>query len=343
MKEVSIQRNIYMTTNAEQELKDPYKKSGGSVDVAFQSLKTKVDKIKGDTSRPDLRVAGDSLKFPNDLIDSQEAIRFEIFEDYQFDRTENHHENKTAATIYLPIPNVLQPSYAADYQETALGVFGRAGASMVGGGSEETNMTGGALNLLAQGLDTGALGGGLLGTQLGKLGKSGGRLSSLLGKVGGAAGAVGAEGAKGAQFGMGVARNPHMAQVFKNIRFRSHSFDYKFSPKNVKEQETLTKIIRLFKLAMHPKYMHGDHMFSYPAQFDIDIISGQSNKHFYNIGVSVLTDMSVNYLPNGPHMHEISGGFENPESTKAPVAVNMSLKFTEIKIVTQKEIVENNY
>lgn len=294
--------------------------------------------IKGDTSQPNLVTPIGGIKFPDDLIDSQEAIRFEIFENYQFDRTENKSEGKTAGTIYLPIPNVLQPSYSADYQETELGVFGRAGASMVGGGTEDTNLTGGALNLLAQGLDTGAIGGGLLGGALGKIG------GNLLEKVGGAAGAAGVTAAKGAMFGMGVARNPHMAQVFKNIKFRSHSFDYKFSPKNVTEQETLTKIIRLFKLAMHPKYMFGDHMFSYPAQFDIDIISGQSNKHFYNIGVSVLTDMSVNYLPNGPHMHEIAEDFaDSTETTKAPVAVNMSLKFTEIKIVTQDDIVGNNY
>jgi hypothetical protein len=313
------------------------------------SISDFANEIKGDTSRPNLVTPVSGIKFPDDLIDSQEAIRFEIFEDYQFDRTENHHENKTAATIYLPIPNVLQPSYSADYQETELGVFGRAGASMVGGqGNDNTvgqDLTGGALNLLAQGISgAGAVGGGLLGSKLGKLDKSGGILSSLLDKVGAGAGAIGAEGAKGAMFGMGVARNPHMAQVFKNIKFRSHSFDYKFSPKNVKEQETLTQIIRLFKLAMHPKYMFGDHMFSYPAQFDIDIISGQSNRHFYNIGVSVLTDMSVNYLPNGPHMHEIASSNQDfTETTKAPVAVNMSLKFTEIKIVTQKEIVENNY
>ena len=333
-----------------EKLRNTHSGSGASNllgDIAT-SISDFANEIKGDTSRPNLVTPVSGIKFPDDLIDSQEAIRFEIFEDYQFDRTENHHENKTAATIYLPIPNVLQPSYSADYQETALGVFGRAGASMVGGqGNDNTaiqDLTGGALNLLAQGISgAGAIGGGILGEQLGKIGEKGGKLSSLLSKVGAGAGAAAAEGAKGAMFGMGIARNPHMAQVFKNIKFRSHSFDYKFSPKNVKEQETLTKIIRLFKLAMHPKYMFGDHMFSYPAQFDIDIISGQSNKHFYNIGVSVLTDMSVNYLPNGPHMHEISGEYENPETTKAPVAVNMSLKFTEIKIVTQKEIVENNY
>ena len=318
-------------------LRAPYEGSGGSEFIVntVGNLGELAKKIKGDTSQPNLVTPIGGIKFPDDLIDSQEAIRFEIFENYQFDRTENKSEGKTAGTIYLPIPNVLQPSYSADYQETELGVFGRAGASMVGGGTEDTNLTGGALNLLAQGLDTGAIGGGLLGSALGKIG------GNLLEKVGGAAGAAGVTAAKGAMFGMGVARNPHMAQVFKNIKFRSHSFDYKFSPKNVTEQETLTQIIRLFKLAMHPKYMFGDHMFSYPAQFDIDIISGQSNKHFYNIGVSVLTDMSVNYLPNGPHMHEIAE--DSTETTKAPVAVNMSLKFTEIKIVTQKEIVENNY
>ena len=98
----------------------------------------------------------------------------------------------------------------------------------------------------------------------------------------------------------------------------------------------------MFKVAMHPKYLLGDHMFEYPAQFDIDIITGGTNKHFYNIGVSVLTDMSINYLPNGPHMHDIAAEFQSA-NIKAPIAVDISMKFTEIKIVTQDEIMESNY
>jgi hypothetical protein len=54
------------------------------------------------------------------------------------------------------------------------------------------------------------------------------------------------------------------------------------------------------------------------------------------MGPSVLTSMSVDYLPNGPQVHDVDG-------TKAPIAVNLSLQFTELKIITQDEITESNY
>jgi len=287
------------------------------------------------------------ITFPGDLLDGHEAVRFEIFKDYQFDRTENLMEKGVAATIYLPIPNVLQPSYSASYQSTELGVIGRAGASLAGGGQEDTNSVGALANLAAQ--NSGALAtaaGAGIGKLLGSVLKKTPKIGELATATGAAAGAAAGQAVKGAQFGMGVARNPHMAQVFENIQFRSHDFSYKFSPKNIQEQNTLSNIIKMFKVAMHPKYLLGDHMFEYPAQFDIDIITGETNRHFYNVGISVLTDMSVNYLPNGPHMHDISGadsiGFES-QNIKAPIAVDISMKFTEIKIVTQDEIMESNY
>lgn len=274
----------------------------------------------------------DSLIFPADLRSGREAVRFEVFKDYVFDRTETTQE-QAIHTIFLPIPNVLQPSYSAQYSETELGIAGKAGADtgsvLAGGDFGETNLTGGAANLLAANIPGIAAGaGGLVGSIFSKIGLGAG--------VGLLTGAGLDKGVQGALFGAGIARNPHMAQVFQNVAFRKHSFDYKLAPKNEKEQEIITEIIRIFKVAMHPRYMLGNHMFDYPLQFDIDIIAGESSRHFYNIGASVLTDMSVNYLPNGPHMHDIEG-------TKAPIAVNMTLNFTEIKIVTQEDINKNNY
>ena len=274
----------------------------------------------------------DSLIFPADLRSGREAVRFEVFKDYVFDRTETTQE-QAVHTIFLPIPNVLQPSYSAQYSETELGVAGKAGADtgsvLAGGDFGETNLTGGAANLLASNIQVGtAAAGSLVGSIFGRIGLGAG--AGLL------TGAGLDKGVQGALFGAGIARNPHMAQVFQNVAFRKHSFDYKLAPKNEKEQEIITEIIRIFKVAMHPRYMLGNHMFDYPLQFDIDIIAGESSRHFYNIGASVLTDMSVNYLPNGPHMHDIEG-------TKAPIAVNMTLNFTEIKIVTQEDISKNNY
>ena len=41
-------------------------------------------------------------------------------------------------------------------------------------------------------------------------------------------------------------------------------------------------------------------------------------------------------------MHDIAAGSQSA-NTKAPIAVDISMKFTEIKIVTQDEIMESNY
>ena len=287
-----------------------------------------------------------SLMFPKDLRNGQEAIRFEIFKDYIFNRNQTNEVNPEC-TIYLPIPNILQPSYSAQYSETEIGFLGRAGASLASGDGKDVvgqeNLTGGALNILAGNSTAigGAVGAGA-GKALGSILPSGlGDIATTLGIGGGVAAS---QGLKGAQFGAGVARNPHMAQLFQNVAFRKHSFEFKLAPKNELEQVTLRQIIRKFKVAMHPKYMSGagNHMFDYPNQFDIDLImgrgaaTGKQDHHFYNFGACVLTDMSVNYLPNGPHVHDINGD-------KAPIAVNLSLNFTEINIITQDDINENNF
>ena len=280
------------------------------------------------------------FKFPKDLKDGQEAIRFEIFAEYQFDRKENKRETGSLSQIYLPIPQNLQAAYGVEYQQSEIGFLGREGARLASGRGVDNsaeNITGGTLNLLAQAIDSGAAG-TAAAAGAAKAGSS--FKNKVLSKIGGGIGAVAggsvAGGLKGAQFGLGTARNPHMAQVFKNVNFRTHQLSFKLAPKSIDEQNILKSIIKSFKLAMHPKYKLAQHFFDYPAQFDIDLITGKSDEYFFNIGPSVLTSMSVDYLPNGPHMHDVNG-------TKAPLAVALNLQFTETKIVTQDEIQEFNF
>ena len=278
--------------------------------------------------------------FPKDLKDGQEAIRFEIFAEYQFDRKENKRETGSLSQIYLPIPQNLQAAYGVEYQQSEIGFLGREGARLASGRGVDNsaeNITGGTLNLLAQAIDSGAAG-TAAAAGAAKAGSS--FKNKVLSKIGGGIGAVAggsvAGGLKGAQFGLGTARNPHMAQVFKNVNFRTHQLSFKLAPKSIDEQNILKSIIKSFKMAMHPKYKLAQHFFDYPAQFDIDLITGKSDEYFFNIGPSVLTSMSVDYLPNGPHMHDVNG-------TKAPLAVALNLQFTETKIVTQDEIEEFNF
>ena len=268
------------------------------------------------------------ITFPSDLKDGHEAIRFEFFKEYQFDRNENKGEAGASLVIYLPIPQNLQAAYAVQYEQAEIGFIGRAAARGLDDNVME-DLTGGALNLLAQATESGAA--AIAGT---------GAASKILGKkfeaVAGVVSTGLTQAAKGAMIGSGQARNPHMAQVFKNVNFRSHQLAFKLAPKSIQEQNSMRDIIKAFKIAMHPKYKIAGHFFDYPGQFDIDLVTGTSDEYFFNIGPSVLTSMSVDYLPNGPQVHDVNGA-------KAPIAVNLSLQFTELKIVTQDEISESNY
>lgn len=273
-----------------------------------------------------------SLTYPLDL-DPDERIKFEIFKEYKFDRTEVS-EIQPLVNIYLPIPQNLGTQYSVAYEQEPLGVIGMFGAEMINGDfSSITNpdkAIGGVLNLLSQGAQSGGL--SLAGTAIGNALGNGG----AAGIISGLASGSGAQNAiKGAMFGKGVAANPHMAQVFRNVNFRTHTFDYKFAPKSLEESNALQALVKAFKIAMHPRYFAEKHFFDYPLQFDIDILDG-NNAYLFDVGPSVLTNFTFDPTPNGPHFHFVDG-------QKIPVAVHLTMTFTELKIVTQDEIASNRY
>jgi hypothetical protein len=281
------------------------------------------------------QLSGGKFTFPLDL-DEQEMIRFEIFKEYKFDRREKG-ETDTLATIYLPIPQNLATTYSADYVTEDLGFLGMKAAGAVSvamGGTDNSltdasNWTNGVLNMLAQAVESGGAAvavGGLIGSVLGP---AAGTLTA------GLSSGVGAQIGKGAMFGAGIARNPHQAQVFKNVQFRTHTFQYKFAPKSKEESDTLLTVSKLLRAAMHPIYFADNHFFEYPLQFDIDILDGH-HAYLFDIGPSVMTNYSFDPTPNGPYFH-YDRGF------KIPVAVNISMTFKELSIVTQKEVSEYNY
>jgi len=310
-----------------------------SISSLAENIKKDYDKVV--TNRGS-SIEGQDIKFPDNLGSEShsEFIRFEIYKQHKFDRTEDA-EDETLRVIYLPIPNSLSTNYGVSYSQD-LGTIGYGAAKGVDFMSAKMgdvsasdavySVSGGVLNLLAQGITSGGAVAGTIASGLASLvGKS-----SALSFIGG--GAVG-EAGKGAMLSAGIARNPHMAQIFENVNFRSHNFSYKLTPKNVKESEILRDLIKYFKVAMHPNYFLANHFFDYPLQFDIDVMHGNGNKKndfMFNIGPSVLTSMSANYTPDGPHFHDLNG-------RKAPLSVEISLGFTELKIVTQQEILDYNY
>ena len=240
-----------------------------------------------------------------------------------------------AHSFALPIPSNLNTSYNAQYNNNAeLGVAGQAARNVAAGMGNKTgsftqnlvdsvkesevlgveNISGMMKNLgiAAAGADTltTALAGALVGGSLGAT-------------VGAALGSIGT----GALRGLGVARNPHLANVFTGVNFRQHTFQYKLIAKNEKESEAIRDLIRNFKYHMAPDYRASDHVFLYPSKFQIILRAGD---YLFKIGDSVLTTFDVNYTGEGaPYFFE---------DTNAPYSVTINMTFVEDTIVTKREI-----
>ena len=239
-----------------------------------------------------------------------------------------------AHSFALPIPSNLNTSYNAQYNNAELGVAGQAARNVAAGMGNKTgsftqnlidsvkenevlgveNISGMMKNLgiAAAGADTltTALAGALLGGPAGAA-------------IGGALGSIGT----GALRGLGVARNPHLANVFTGVNFRQHTFQYKLIAKNEKESEAIRDLIRNFKYHMAPDYRASDHVFLYPSKFQIILRAGD---YLFKIGDSVLTTFDVNYTGEGaPYFFE---------DTNAPYSVTINMTFVEDTIVTKREI-----
>ena len=243
-----------------------------------------------------------------------------------------------AHSFALPIPNNLGTGYNAQYNNVAeLGAVGSLARTAAEGFSNESgsiikdivdavknasneNITKELTGLAASSAIAAAAQGAVPTAFAGLL--AGGGIGAGIGLALGALG-------PGISRGLGVARNPHLANVFTGVGFRKHNFQYKLIAKNEKESEAIRDMIRNFKYHMAPEYTFQNHVFNYPSQFQIILRAGD---YLYKIGDSVLSDFEVNYTGEGaPYFFE---------DTNAPYSVTMSLSFTEDTIVTKKEIRE---
>ena len=171
-----------------------------------------------------------------------------------------------------------------------------------------------------------------LAKAIGSLGKS--NNSDVSGTVGGIATNIAlSKGPNGAgnSVASGLAANPKKEQVFKGVNFRSFSFDYKFFPRNSTEAQNILNIIREFKYHMHPEFKDGNNfVYIYPSEFDIFYYqNGEENLNLHRHTSCVLTDMSVNYTPNGMF---------NTFADGMPTQIDVTLSFRELALLTKEKV-----
>lgn len=131
----------------------------------------------------------------------------------------------------------------------------------------------------------------------------------------------------------GLAANPMKEQIFKGIDFRTFSVDYSFSPRNAAESRSVLNIIAAFKYHMHPEYKDANNfLFLYPSEFDIVYYhNGAENMNIHRHTSCVLTEMQVNYTPNG-NFTTFAGGM--------PTQINITMSFKELTILTKELITQ---
>lgn len=210
-------------------------------------------------------------------------------------------QKRLEAAIALYIPNQLSARYSAQWGEEDTAAFsamtkgaGEVGRAMNG----ETSRTGGVAGEVLTAL---ALDKGPMGKEMG--------------------------------IAAGLAANPKKEQAFKNVDFRTFTFEYNFAPRSETEASNVLEIIKTFKYHMHPEYKSSDaFLYVYPSEFDITYYKGTTeNLNIHRHTSCVLTECNVNYTPNGVFTTFANG---------MPTQINVSLTFRELMLLSKETILK---
>lgn len=132
--------------------------------------------------------------------------------------------------------------------------------------------------------------------------------------------------------------NPHMAQVFRNVNFRTFAFSFQMMARSEEEAKQIKKIIAAFKMGMHPNSTpqgeESEFWWQFPDNYDIKLYTpngngGLSADKMFKINTCALTDMTVDYGGSG-----IPSFFKDGH----PVDIRMTLSFKELEVLTKDKI-----
>jgi hypothetical protein len=129
----------------------------------------------------------------------------------------------------------------------------------------------------------------------------------------------------------GYVFNPQQQLMFNGINFRDYNMSFVFTPSSAQEAQNVKDIIKTFRQYAAPTVVTGlaGFFFNPPGMFDVSFLyNGQENKNLNRIKKSVITNIDVNYAPNGWAAHEDG----------APVQTTLNIRFQEMELVDSKDI-----
>jgi hypothetical protein len=208
--------------------------------------------------------------------------------------------SETKAEISLYLPDTLDFQQTFHYNPLNLTEVIRAIGSAIVGGSGGQQQSGGQ--------------------------QSGGKIKGALGSIlqGGGAINLGLNAA-------GYAINPQQQLLFQGVDFRTFGLAFVMTPWNAQESNTIKEIIKTFRKYGSPTILKNTagFIFKPPAVFEVEFWSGsQQNQYLNKVTQCVLTQIEVNYAPNGWTAH----------NDGAPVQTALNLGFQEIEIIDSTKI-----
>lgn len=309
-----------------------------------------------------------ALRFPIELEEIDHFVTMTAYETEQITRRGATME-KVNGIIHLPLPGNLSTAYNIQYTDPEFAGIGHTILEAFGSGmtTQERDTFNAGLGNAGAGAIAGAVFGGIFGGNIATgaaLGAAGAILSGQNSRDSGLqTGAIASVLNSTAAFGAGIvaqqgfAVNPHKVLMFQNVGFRSHQFNYQFSPKSFEEATMLRDIIKAFKMFASPSYpgqgesinigsgvrgMHeerldlsaGKHFFKYPEFFTIKF---NHPNYLFGIGPSVIESFSVDYHPVGMPTYN-----RENDQDPTPTQINISISFRETEIITKDLIRDDN-
>jgi hypothetical protein len=231
---------------------------------------------------------------------------------------------KSAIALYMP--ENINVQYGANYQDTSItNAFGRFGALLQNADSVIDSIMDGFKSDYGNKLST--IGENLRPQVTDTLAVAAGNL-------------FGQDAGDIVLFAGGYAINPQLEVLFKGINLRSFQFDFIFSPYDRDEAQSVKDIIDTFKFHAAPEVLasgSGRYMVP-PSEFDIKFMyKTEENKNIHKIGTCVLTNISIDYAPDG---WATFGGVPNQKGAGSPTQTKLSLQFMETEIVDKQKITE---
>lgn len=138
---------------------------------------------------------------------------------------------------------------------------------------------------------------------------------------------------------LGVVSNPLLEVIYSSPQFRTFRFDFMFNPRSQQESAQVLDIIYKFRFHQAPEVaQQGSGFFLRPpSSFDIQFMyNGKENPNIPKISTCVLTNIDVDYAPNGFSSYEVPGQVTPSKGgTGMPVSIRLSLGFTETQIMNK--------